>query len=185
MKTHHLGAAALVLASGMIACADDEDPMGREAVAELARSRGDAQGGARTGTWATRFVEQSCVCPAELSNTVILCDADTTLGFIPVMLRVVEGDGVVTLTPDASSMFDFDLGGELSGPIDADGTFGAGIVTIGVDVSASLVVTSRLEAEMTGDDTFEGDIRVRMRGDIGDVVVECESAYDVDAERLF
>lgn len=180
------GLVGAALAGGLVlGCAESDDPMDRDAVAELARTQGDAQGGARTGTWGVRLVEQTCTCPSDITAYFSICQADEALGFIPLTMRVVEGDGVITLVPESGTSPNFDLGGELSGPIDADGTFGAGIVTIGIDVAAELVVTARLEAEMDGTEAFAGDLRVRLRGKAGERTVSCESLHELQADRLF
>lgn len=177
-------ALAIAIGLGASACSHDEDPLGREAIAELARSRGTAQGGARSGLWNLRLVEQECTCPADAGGMLVLCGADETLGFIPVNMRAVEGDGVITLAPDVTSGLNFGLPAELSGPIDADGSFAVGFVTLGLSLNAELDVTSRLDAEMDGTDAFTGEMQTRLHGSFGDASVDCGSRHDVEAERL-
>lgn len=172
---------ALVVAA-TFGCADEPGPLDRETVAEIARSQGDAQGGARTGTWDGTFVQGACDCPSDLPQGVCLDDAFEYGVTVP--MRLVEGDGVLLLAPQLGTV-GITVPLEFSGPIDADDTFVVGLVGAGLGFTAELLVIGRLDAVLDDDEHFSGVMDLRMRGEFGERTFDCDSTLDLEARRAF
>lgn len=168
-------ALAMVLLLGP-ACAQDPGPLDRETVAEIAKSRGDAQGGARTGTYLATLDIGDCDCPDEIGLVLCLSQEITDA---QLELRVVEGDGFMTADLTGS-----ELAG-MSGAIDADGTATLGSVYIGYGFSSDLVVIGRFDGGFGDDGTLTGTAQQEAHGEFGGASIACGGAFEVDAFRLY
>lgn len=157
------------------ACAEEPGPLDREVVAEIARSRGDAQGGERTGSYYASFDVGACDCPADI--TLPLCLSQEFADTFDLELRVVEGDGFLTMTMVDSELL------LLSGAIDEDGTATLGSVVIGFGYSTNLVVIGRLDGEFEDDGTLTATVQSSASGEFGGASLSCGSTFDVEAVR--
>ena len=121
--------AALVL----LGCHEDLDPLDPEVLAEVARSRGDAQGFARSGVYVGTFELHECGCGNVDSRfDVSLCttiERIEELGLPPVLeLELVQADGTVRI--EALGLGNFfeeqtPLLPAFYGPLHADGRLAA------------------------------------------------------------
>ncbi len=171
-----------VLASGLLCapgCGDEAGPLDRETVAALARTQGDAQGTSHTGNWEVRFEVTSCSCPA---NTMVCIDPalqDVLAGYA----RLIEGDGLLVVSASESEMFGLGPFAELSGPIDADGTFSVGSVGAGFGLLVELLTIARLDGSFDGDDAFTGVFAQRIEGTLDETKLDCATELQLDATR--
>ncbi len=180
--SHRLRSLAAVIAVGLLACDEDNGPLDRPTLAALARERGDAFGGAHTGTWLLTLDRTECTCTGEAAVLACLSNPPTTL-------RLVEGDGVVAV---GLAFADVMSGGvEFTGPIDEDGSFSAALVSSIVAVQGQLRLLARIDAVTDlepaggGQATMDGRLRVRMAGGVGEIAVDCGSEFEIEGLRLF
>jgi hypothetical protein len=159
------------------ACADDPGPLDRSTIAAIAKSRGDAQGGERTGLYHATLEIGECDCPDDLGFAVCLSkDLVESLG---VMFDVVEGDGFMAVRSDGLPReFGF------SGAIDADGTATLGSVFIGFDLDAELVFLGRIDAVFGEDGELTGSVSLGGEGRLAGDPVRCGFDGDVEGVRL-
>lgn len=172
MTTRAVVLAVLVAA----ACGDEAGPMDRSTIATIAKSRGDAQGGERTGIYAATFEVGDCDCPDDIG--INLCLSEEFADAIGVTIHVTEGDGFMVLDVDQVPTL------QLSGAIDDDGTATLGSVYVGLDLDASLVILGRLDAEFDEDGTLTGQTSLRAQGELGGTPISCGSELEIDGIRL-
>lgn len=167
----HGRGSALVLAMvafGAPACDETDNPWDPERLAEIARSRGDAEGHERTGVYEGSYFPIDCPCE-ELNPALdlSLCTALGQLGTLglagTVQLEVIEADGQVRLaTPDLvlEGVINEGLVPIYWGPIDAEGTLrGAGTLEVS-NLLAQGRVQGLAEGEVNGTE-LQLDIRQR------------------------
>lgn len=172
-----------VLASGLLCapgCGDEAGPLDRETVAALARTRGDAQGTSHTGNWAVRFEVTSCTCPAD----TMVCIDPALQEILTGYPRLIEGDGLLVVSAFDSGLFGATVvPAELSGPIDADGTFSVGSVGAGFGLLVELLTIARLDGSFDGDDAFTGVFAQRIEGTLAEAKLDCTIELQYDATR--
>lgn len=174
------GAAAAALAAivGVGGCYDGVDPLDPEVLAEVARSRGDAQGFERSGIYAGTVEVLECSCDSTLMDAgldVSLClsfDQLEMAGLPPTLdLEIVQADGTVRVRPLAFATVitaDSQLLPVFYGPLHADGRLSAAGVLQSDVVAAQGQVLGRV------DGTLE-----RVDGQWG-LVAEYRQRYAVD-----
>lgn len=174
---------AVALALSLGACAEDDGPLDRSTLTALARQRGDAFGGANTGTWLVTLDRVECTCDEHA--VAIACLANP-----PTAWRIIEGDGVVTVVLTFADIMSGSTV-QFTGPIDADGSFSAALVSSIVALQGDLRLLARIDAVTDlapaegGQATMTGHMRVRMAGGLDALAIDCGSDFDVEAMRLF
>lgn len=179
------GAAAFasLLASLLAACdTSTTDPLDVDLLAELAKSVGDASGGARTGTWTITAEERECSCDDELGTALCI---PSQLAGIALAIDVVEGGGFLLmrgpLTGPTSG-----ISYEPSGAVNADGTFDLGYVEVALSLAAEVITVARMDGEFAADDlSFTATLRARASGTLGEIDWSCQTVLDVEGERGF
>jgi hypothetical protein len=149
---------AAIVAPG---CRDEVDPLDPEVLAELARSRGDAQGIDRSGIYVGTFEVLHCGCgEIDTPYDVSLCTAAENLPFgAPPLLQLelVQADGSVRIQALALGDF-FESEAVLLpvfyGPLQADGRLSAG----GVLQADALLVQGQVLGRIDGISEFDDEL---------------------------
>lgn len=166
-------AVAVVLAS---ACADESGPLDRETIAGIARARGDALGGERSGIYQASLEVNACDCPDELGLAV--CLSEDLVEAIAVFIDITEGDGFMVARFEQLPQL------ELSGAIDADGTATLGSVFIGFDLDSNVVLLGRFDGTFGEDGEIVGAVSLRADGKLAGAPIACGNEAEVDGIRL-
>lgn len=174
-----------ILAAGLLAvagCKDDElDPLSKEAIDDVADDQGSGEGTDWTGTYQTEFELIDCDCPAlELEENGMpvsfeICDA---VDFSPedgeTPAEVVQTNGQMTMTLD-------DVG-QMSGPVDADGSF---TVASRINLDSLLFdneFLGRIDGEFSKTDGtrgFEAVYAQRLVASLPGQEVDCRATFDL------
>ncbi|HEY8375333.1 MAG TPA: hypothetical protein VIK91_02540 [Nannocystis sp.] len=167
---------AVLCALSLGACTPDQapDPFDPAELARIAEDGGNARGEALTGQYLTLPDVLACDCPARMG--VDLC-APQAAGLVGLQgpSAIVQVDGYLTMQPEWVS-----LPWALSGAIDRDGGFLlAGLSRVELGVNA-LAVRARFEGSFAADRTFEGELGLRLLGDIPGGAVDCRITYAID-----
>jgi hypothetical protein len=141
-------------------CYEGFDPLDPEVLAEVARTRGDAQGFDRSGVYMGPVEVLECGCTEDVMATgyeLSLCGAFETLEMLGVepelQLELVQADGTVRVRAVAFAIVS---GGGLLpvfyGPLDADGRISAAGVLQADAVAARGQVLGRIDGTLDGPD---------------------------------
>lgn len=181
-----LGGRLVLLAAAVLTAACDDatstDPLDRQLVAELARSRGDATGSKRTDDWTMLVEQQECGCLDEIAR--FICIPEQLTG-IAVVIDVVEGGGFMLMRgpligPAAGVSY------ETSGAIEEDGSFDLGFVEIELALATKIMTVARMQGEFADDDnSFTATLQARVSGNFGDLNGSCSTTIDIVGERGF
>jgi hypothetical protein len=166
-------AIAVLLATG---CAEAAGPLDRSTIAEIARSRGDAQGSEHAGTWHAMLDVGECDCPTDAGTAA--CLSEDIAELVGVTMEIVEGDGFMLVRIDVLPQL------ELSGAIDADGTMSLGSVYVGLDLDSSLVLLGRFDGEFDGSGGLTGVVSLRAEGELAGTPVSCGADAEIEATEL-
>jgi hypothetical protein len=152
-------AAALAAVAVLGACEDSPSDLDPEAVRELARTPGDAEGYLRSGFIQVEVNEIDCPCSDDPAfQTLSLCAvADVAgSGAVPPEIRSVQTGGYLVMRVDSFV---------LSGGIDANGDFEVGQVINLTSVVTDGHIITRAEGGFVEneDGDFELDARIRHR----------------------
>ncbi|MBL9100478.1 MAG: hypothetical protein JNL82_05960 [Myxococcales bacterium] len=170
---------ALVPALGL-ACgsAAPEDPLDPDAVDEVAKGEGDAEGDARSGAYRlTAEGPRTCDCP-EIEG-FDLCAADLTALGDQAVVELTQADGYLLLAPRSAP----DLL-SLAGSLDRDGAFDLGGIYDLASVLGDGDLYTRMTGEFTGADRFAAVLRSRISGTIQGQSVDCRTEVDLTGERI-
>ncbi len=144
----------LVLLTG---CYDGYDPLDPDLLAQIARSRGDAEGFERSGYYSGTYETIECGCEEYTSARALsLCfqveQADQFGLQSAFPIQIVQADGTVRLLPavEGDGFSNGPLLPTFYGPLSADGTLQAA----GILEADELVFVGRVLARIDG--TFEG-----------------------------
>ena len=166
------GLIALALASG---CADEHGPLHPDTVLELARTKGDARGYAKTATYDAMLTPGSCDCPAVMFGLDAfgsLC----TLQLVPeafVTLEVVQNDGTLLVQFEPF---------ELVGPLDDDGTFSLGALDR-LQAFETGYRAARIDGAFEDTDLFVGEFAQHYDAKALEQSVDCTERFGVEAIR--
>lgn len=172
--------APLLLLSLLLACGAPEptDPLDPDAVDEVAKGEGDAEGVDRSGTYRLRAAAMSaCDCP-EIEG-FDLCAADITQLRDDAVVGLTQADGYLVLAPQAAP----DILA-LAGSLDADGTFDLGGIYDLASVFGDGDLYTRMTGEFTDADHFTAVLRSRIDGTINDQAIDCRTEVDLTGERI-
>ncbi|MEM9460106.1 MAG: hypothetical protein AAGF11_38375 [Myxococcota bacterium] len=165
-------ALALPLGVTPVGCYDGFDPLDPERLAEIARSRGDAQGIAWSGQYVGEVEPLECGCQqVDDANVLSLCgvvDQFGELGLTAMFpLTVIQADGtvqVLLLPPDQDIEDVPILNPPLYGPLDADGRVSAGGSLLGDGLLVRGQVLARIDGTVTdaeGTPTLDAELQQR------------------------
>jgi hypothetical protein len=170
--------AACVALLGACPSAPPADPLDPDEVDEVAKSGGDAEGDARSGSYRLQAGSvAACDCP-EVQG-VDLCAASLTgLGDDSVVL-VTQSDGYLLLAPEVAP-------GSLAlgGSIDADGGFDlAGVYDL-ASVFGEGSLTTRMTGAFENTDRFAAVLHTRVDGTVLGDAIDCRTELDLTGERI-
>jgi hypothetical protein len=162
------------------------DPLDPVVLDELAGQRGDAVGTDWSGDYACTLELVSCGCPVlEIEENGMPIDydpctlVDVDMGGGEVLVPLLQTDGIVVLTlPDL---------GQLTGPIDADGSFSAAARLVLDSVLLEHELLTRADGELyedRGDAALSGRLRQRFLATVGEQRVDCVAELDVEGIRV-
>lgn len=160
MPAHpHRCALVLAVATGPVGCYEGFDPMDPQVLAEVARSRGDAEGIALSGVYAGNAETLECGCEQlESTGVLSLCMLVAQLpGETAPPLTVVQADGTVQILLRPAVLDDDDDDDvfipTLYGPLDTDGRLSAAGTIQADGLVAQGQVLARLDGTLAPDDT--------------------------------
>jgi hypothetical protein len=171
--------AARPLALGIMlgACASAPDPLDPDAIDDIAKDEGDAEGDARSGTYLLKATgTRACDCPQV--QGIDLCAFDLVALRDGSRVDIAQYDGYLLLTPTGAP-----AGLALTGPLDGGGDFDlGGLYDLGTALGEGSLLT-RMIGAFTGPDRFTATLRTRIDGSFGDDSVDCRTEIDLTGER--
>lgn len=161
----------------LAACGSDPDPLDPDAIDDVARDEGDAEGDAYTGAYLVKATgTRTCDCP-EVQG-IDLCAFDLTALGDDTTVDVTQFDGYLLLAPAG-----FSDSRAMTGPLDASGEFDlGGLFDLGTVLGEGNLL-SRMTGSFTGPDRFTATLRTRIDGSFGDDAVDCRTEIDLTGER--
>lgn len=166
------------------ACGPDPietDPLAPDVLDDLGKQQGDATGTAWSGWYLLDMDRSDCDCPTfEFEQEMVaVCDLDDLAkSEDEVTVEVRQADGQLVM------MAEDDL--QLTGSVDADGTFVLTAVRNEAVPVGTLQSLSRVEGRLTRPDApqFQADYWQRFSGELGNEPVDCRTRYDVAGARI-
>lgn len=158
------------------ACADDPGPLAISTVADVARTPGDAEGYARSGTYDAQLTGGDCDCPA------VTIPSPVATG--PCLLQFALLDTISFGAVQSDGLLVFELPPfELVGGLDIDGTFALGSVDELSNVVGSGHHIARIDGEFDPSGDFSAELVHRYDAKIGDQSLKCSEHITVDGRR--
>ena len=172
----------LAMALDSSGCKQDElDPLSKEAIDDVASDQGNGEGTDWTGTYQTEFELIDCDCPTlelEENGMPVSFEVCNAVDFSPedgaTPAEIVQTNGQLTMTLD-------DVG-QMSGPVDADGSF---TVASRINLDSLLFDNEFLGrvdgtfAKSEGTRSFEAVYAQRLVASLPGQEIDCRASFDL------